>query len=69
MTNYYEECMERLNSPEVKAYREFMGNPDNIMNCDECPDKKDHPSWEMPLPCSQQHCWVELTCRGGDEDE
>ena len=62
----YEKCMERLNSPELTAYRKFMDTPDNILNCDECPDKQDHPSWEMPLPCGQQHCWVEITCRNDD---
>lgn len=57
-TNNYEECMERLNSPEVKAYREFMDNPDNIMECDDCPEN----TGNSPLPCGQQNCWVACHC-------
>ena len=38
----------------------FMSDPDNIMNCDECPMKQENPSWEMPYQCGQQHCWVLL---------
>jgi|GEM_PF-7009510 len=34
---------------------------DNIMNCDQCPYKMKHPSWDA-LPCGQYHCWVELSC-------
>lgn len=57
-STYYEECMERLNSPEVKAYREFMDNPDNIMECDDCPEN----TGNSPLPCGQQNCWVACHC-------
>ncbi len=44
----------------TEEYRKFMGNPDNVMNCDECPERREHPLWEMPYPCGQQHCWVLL---------
>lgn len=57
------------NESKIKAYREFMDNPDNIRNCDECPEKMERPSWEMPLPCGQQHCWVECHCRVSDDTE
>lgn len=48
---------------ERQKYIAFMSNPDNIMNCEGCPEKQDNPNWEMPLPCSQQNCWVELHCK------
>ena len=41
--------------------REFLADPDNIRNCDQCPEKMKHPSWDA-LPCGQYHCWVELSC-------
>lgn len=38
----------------------FISDPDNIVNCDECPMKQENSSWEMSYPCGQQHCWVSL---------
>ena len=48
-------------------YIHFMCNPDNIRNCDDCPERMIHYDRETvtTLPCGQFHCWVELTC----EDE
>lgn len=41
--------------------REFLADPDNIRNCEACPYKMKHPSYDA-LPCGQYHCWVELSC-------
>lgn len=41
--------------------REFLADSDNIRNCEVCPYKMKHPSYDA-LPCGQYHCWVELSC-------
>lgn len=38
-----------------KEYCEFMENPDNIRNCDECPERT-HRDEPFRLPCGQFHC-------------
>ena len=43
-----------------RLYRCWMGNPDNSMKCEECPHGKDKFSG---LPCGQQNCWVDATCK------
>lgn len=43
-----------------ELYRRWMGNLDNSMKCDECPYGKDKFSG---LPCGQQFCWVDATCK------
>lgn len=55
-----------MNSAE--EYRKFMSNSDNVMNCGECPERQENPSWEMPLPCGQQHCWVLLHVQAAYEE-
>ena len=52
-----------------EEYIRFMNNPDNILNCDKCPERQDYPSWEMPYPCGQQHCWVQIHVQARDEYE
>lgn len=52
----------------TEDYRKFMNNKDNVMNCDECPERQEHPSWEMPYPCGQQHCWVLLHVQAACEE-
>ena len=58
------ETLKKVNFEEERQrYIDFMSDPGNIMNCESCPEKRDNSSWEMPLPCSQQNCWVELHCK------
>ena len=48
---------------EVEMKKEFLYNPDNIMNCEECPENGHFSAWpENRLPCGQFHCWVSLHC-------
>ena len=47
------------NNEDNNLIREFLADSDNIMNCNQCPYKMKHPSWDA-LPCGQYHCWVEL---------
>lgn len=54
------ECKEP-SAEALKAYREFMYNPDNICNCSECPERGISNS-DYGLPCGQQNCWVRLHC-------
>lgn len=49
-------------------YIRFMNNPANIINCSECPERQEHPSWETPYPCGQQHCWVLLHVQASYEE-
>lgn len=49
---------------KVKA---FDGNPDNCLNCAECPHNIGSSDWPgTKLPCGQFLCWVDVTC-GEDE--
>ena len=43
-----------------ELYRRWMSDPDNSMRCDECPYGKDNFNG---LPCGQQNCWVDATCK------
>lgn len=49
-----------ISEEERKKYVEFMYNPENEYNCDECPENKDFDDWEGKYPCGQQNCWVTL---------
>lgn len=42
-----------------EEYIEFMYNPKNQKNCDECPENSNFKGVNQ-LPCGQYHCWV--TC-------
>lgn len=50
-----------------------MYDPDNIRNCDECPNNMGCDDFQHRLPCGQWHCWVaihyESTLEGDDNDE
>lgn len=55
--------MEKGKNNEVKNYIDFMCNPDNIHNCEECPANEGFDSWEGKHPCGQQNCWVIAHCK------
>lgn len=40
------------NNEDNNLIREFLADSDNIMNCNQCPYKMKHPSWDA-LPCGQ----------------
>lgn len=61
--------MKRELSKEVKEYLEFMYNPDNARNCEECPESRKYDDFQHRLPCGQWHCWVELHCGGENNAE
>jgi hypothetical protein len=44
----------------------FMFNPENIYNCDDCPENRGFDGWENKKPCGQQVCWVISHCRDMD---
>lgn len=52
-----------ISEEERKKYVEFMYNPENEYNCDECPENKDFDDWEGKYPCGQQNCLVTCHCR------
>lgn len=56
---------------EYKAYTEFMYNPENSYNCDECPENLEltYEQRNGALPCGQQNCWVDCHCRHYLEEE
>lgn len=56
--------MENVNERDeyIRAYKEFMYNPDNSMNCRDCPENRDFDSYGGNLPCGQQNCWVDCHC-------
>ena len=43
-----------------ELYRRWMSDSNNAMRCDECPYGKDKFNG---LPCGQQNCWVDATCK------
>lgn len=45
-----------------EAYRRWMADPANEMNCEECPERRENPGHDV-LPCGQQNCWVYMTNR------
>lgn len=52
---------DKLTDDEYRElYRHWMGNSNNSMKCEECPHGKDKFSG---LPCGQQNCWVDATCK------
>lgn len=48
---------------EVDSYLDFMCNPDNIGNCESCPENGGFASFNNPRPCGQQRCWVKVHCK------
>ena len=54
---------------DTTSYVHFMCNPDNICNCECCPERCTNVSDRFGiLPCGQFHCWVELTCADSTDD-
>lgn len=52
-----------VNADYMEAYKAFMYDPKNIMNCVDCPENillSD--KYRDGLPCGQQHCWVSCHC-------
>lgn len=51
-----------------EQYKDFMYNPDNVCNCEECSENKDprtsclRSSFDRTYPCGQQQCWVSVHC-------
>lgn len=43
-----------ISEEERKKYVEFMYNPENEYNCDECPENKDFDDWEGKYPCGNK---------------
>ena len=61
--------MEKINWKKLKEenyaefaelYRRWMGTQENSMQCDNCPERCNVFDW---LPCGQQNCWVDMTCK------
>lgn len=54
---------------EAQEYRQFIFNPENSMNCDECPANRNADSWPgYTLPCGQQCCWVDCAVCTDDQE-
>ena len=46
-------------------YIKFMYNPNNSLNCTECPENS---GFSGKLPCGQQNCWVDCHCQSNEDD-
>ena len=56
-----------MTKEERQAYLNFMYDPDNVRNCDECPENNGIVNWQGEnLPCGQFHCWVAVHCNQGE---
>ena len=49
-----------MTEQEIKEYKEFMYNEDNICNCEDCPENNE---MRGKYPCGQQSCWVACHCQ------
>ena len=56
---------EELEIAEVlNEYVRWMCNPDNLYNCEDCPENHGFSRWpETRKPCGQFHCWVAIHCK------
>ncbi len=61
--------MRRKLSEEEIEYQEFVYNPENIRNCEECPNNQGCDDFQHRLPCGQWLCIVETHCRSGVDDD
>lgn len=53
-----------MTAKEIKRkYLDFMCNPENSHNCENCPENKGDDGWQGRWPCGQWHCWVNLHCK------
>lgn len=50
------------------AYVEFMYNPENEYNCEECPHNNPNVVYRR-VPCGQQNCWVWAHCYSRESEE
>ena len=51
----------------LEEHRSFLCNPENVFNCEDCPENIGASDWQGAYPCGQWHCWVSLHTT--DEDE
>lgn len=60
--------IEELEISEVlNEYVRWMCNPDNLYNCEECPENHGFSRWpETRKPCGQFRCWVAIHCKVED---
>ena len=64
MHNMDYEC-KKPNADALREYQDFMCNPDNEYNCNECPERGIS---STGLPCAQQNCWVTCHCASVSHD-
>ena len=57
--------IEELEIAEVlNEYVRWMCNPDNLYNCEDCPENHGFSRWpETRKPCGQFRCWVAIHCK------
>jgi len=54
-----------MSKEEAEAYKAFMYDEENVMNCSKCPENMEFSEWPgFRLPCGQFHCWVSEHCEG-----
>ena len=53
------DCECGVSEIKAKQYREFMCDPENEYNCNDCPERGIS---STGLPCGQQNCWVSAHC-------
>lgn len=58
------EC-KKPNKDALKEYQDFMCNPKNEYNCNDCPERGISSTGH---PCGQQNCWVTCHCGEGSAD-
>ena len=47
-----------------REYVRWMYNPENLYNCEECPENHGFSPWpETRKPCGQFRCWVAIHCK------
>lgn len=54
------EC-KKPDADALEKYKDFMCNPKNEYNCNECPERGTNHN-DYGLPCGQQICWVTCHC-------
>jgi hypothetical protein len=53
----------------AQQYNKWMHDPNNSMNCSECPENIGASDWQDRHPCGQWNCWVDLHVRPHEHDE
>ena len=49
-----------MTDEETKEYWEFMFDPENILECEKCPENKNPDAYKGGLPCKEFQCLVLL---------